>query len=272
MSKVKVNCIHCGKEVERYPSQVRKEVYCSKECYLKYKEENNSVTFECEICDKKTKTTKLAFSKSKHHYCSYECSRKGFSKNYKGENSNFYGCSHSDETKIKISSTKIKANNKGKNNEKYKSKVVLCEICNKEIELPPYRTRNATHHYCSSKCRGIGVGKYQSGTNNPAYNPDKTDNERLIERKYLEYYEWVRLVYKRDNYTCQISNKKGGDMVAHHLNSYNWDKEHRIDINNGVTISKKIHLLFHKEYGYGYNTKEQFEEFKERYLNNEFDV
>lgn len=97
------------------------------------------------------------------------------------------------------------------------------------------------------------------GENHPNYNPDITDQERLEKRKYLKYEHWRISVFTRDNYTCQCCGDcKGGNLVAHHLDGYNWCKERRTDVSNGVTLCEKCHLDFHNIYKYGGNTKEQF--------------
>ncbi|MFW6002734.1 MAG: hypothetical protein ACOCQD_05275, partial [archaeon] len=62
-----------------------------------------------------------------------------------------------------------------------------------------------------------------------------------------------------------------GSIVAHHFYSYADYPELRLDIDNGITIKEGLHIIFHKIYGYGSNNKKQFEEFKERYYNGEFD-
>ena len=147
--------------------------------------------------------------------------------------------------------------------------VVKCDYCNKEFETTPSKSKlHPNHNFCSMSCSNKFNAK--KGEDNPNYNPNLTDEERAVKRTYTEYGEFVKKVLERDNYTCQLSGKRGGKLEVHHLNSYNWDKEHRTDIDNGITLTKEIHRLFHKIYGKKHNTKEQFEEFKHRYHNKEF--
>lgn len=106
----------------------------------------------------------------------------------------------------------------------------------------------------------FGIHRY--GKDNPNYNPNKTDEEREKGRCIIGYKEWRNSVYSRDNYTCQCcGDNKGSNLNAHHLNGYNWDKQHRTDINNGVTLCEECHKKFHSIYGWGNNTKEQFNDF-----------
>ena len=76
----------------------------------------------------------------------------------------------------------------------------------------------------------------------------------------------------------QIFNSSLVDRKLNNLYSGNYDnkdfgnllelfvKKHTLDI--GITLNKEIHKQFHKLYGKTNNTKEQFEEFKSNYLNN----
>lgn len=145
-----------------------------------------------------------------------------------------------------------------------KSIIIKCDYCGKETIKQPNELSGHDNHFCSADCRSKYVkdNKLMSGENNPRYNPNKTQEERERERNYDEYYEWRRKVYERDNYTCQCCGcTESNSFNAHHLNSYDWCIDGRTNVDNGVTICKKCHKNFHKLFGYGNNTKEQYEEF-----------
>ena len=179
------------------------------------------------------------------------------------------------------------------------------EACNKEYELiKKYDTTNPLKGYNSCDGGGVTVGYHHTkeskekmskarigmykGDKNPMYGKERFDikgsknwnwNSNISQEKriygyrrcyILGYDSFIKDTLKTRNYTCELSNKKGGNLVVHHLDCFS-DFPSKIMLSeNVIVITEKIHLLFHKLYGYKHNTKEQFEEFKHRYHNGEF--
>ena len=58
----------------------------------------------------------------------------------------------------------------------------------------------------------------------------------------LEYREWRKAVFKRDNYTCVKCRLKGVYLEADHIRSWALYPELRYDVNNGRTLCKLCHI------------------------------
>lgn len=129
-----------------------------------------------------------------------------------------------------------------------------CECGNYSTPSGTSLTQGATR---SCGCLSVGV-------NSHFYKPELSDEDRIGNRYTLfggKIYVWRKEVYERDSYTCQLCQSSNNKLNAHHLNSWNWAVEERFDVDNGITLCVDCHRNFHKEYGRGDNTKEQFEEF-----------
>ena len=165
-----------------------------------------------------------------------------------------------EETKRKLSEI-----NKGKKlSEKTKqkiSKTLKGRKPSKESRRKMSESQKGKHHSEKTKRklseanRGKHIGK-----DNPNWKGGRTPENQII-RTSLEYYLWRKSVFIRDNFTCQKYGIKGGELVAHHINNFNDFPELRMAIDNGITLSKKAHIEFHKIYGKKNNTREQLEEF-----------
>lgn len=113
------------------------------------------------------------------------------------------------------------------------------------------------------ECRNKKISLALTGEKNYAWRSDLTEEDRKHRRDEGKLRGWRLGVFGRDKYTCQCCGKNKCDLNAHHLDGYNWCIEKRFEVSNGISLCISCHLLFHKIYGKGNNTREQFEEFKE---------
>ncbi|MDG1859741.1 MAG: HNH endonuclease signature motif containing protein [Emcibacteraceae bacterium] len=124
-----------------------------------------------------------------------------------------------------------------------------------------------------------------TGENNPAFGkPNKRiqeQNERVRQDPTLapnwrggiakgrsgRSQHWATQVKDGANNVCDCCGySRKIALEAHHLVSHDVStNEGRFDINNGVALCCNCHKEFHKKYGYGSNTCEQYSEFKENY-------
>ena len=107
------------------------------------------------------------------------------------------------------------------------------------------------------------LGKSHQGKNNPLYNHTLTDDERaatLFQRTSAQYKDIRNKTLKRDNFECVVcsSNER---VVAHHLDGFDKHKDKRFELDNLVTLCGDCHKEFHHTFGYGGNTREQFENY-----------
>lgn len=58
---------------------------------------------------------------------------------------------------------------------------------------------------------------------------------------------WRKAVFKRDNWTCQGCEIRGGSLRAHHKKPWSTHPELRYEIDNGITLCKDCHVPADRE-------------------------
>lgn len=156
--------------------------------------------------------------------------------------------------------------------------ICTCDNCGIEKNIPYHRYIEQINKYNGyTYCHACVLTLFHSKENCHFWKTEKTDEDRYIDRKTLEYRIFVNKVLARDNYTCQCCGYID-DLKVHHLDGYNWYVNGRYDTNNGITLCGACHNNFHSIYGRGDNTKEQFEKWighiviNNEYKNNEYKV
>ena len=149
-----------------------------------------------------------------------------------------------------------------------------CKTCLKEFYTMPSNIRR-NKKYCSRKCY-LSVPKNQSRNKGKHWTltPEQKiryTTQQLGEKNHQwkggisdkrdkpEYKRFLRQVTKRYGKFCIVCGALE-NIKFHHLNAYKRYPDQAMDINNVIPICNKHHYSFHKEYGFGDNTREQFME------------
>ena len=125
----------------------------------------------------------------------------------------------------------------GENNPSWNPNKKKCLDCENIIKRANKTTK---------RCKPCAVA-YYVGEKHPRWNGGSTIDSEII-RNSVQYRNWRKEVFKRDNYTCVICgarNKKGYGHIylnADHIKPFALYPELRLDINNGRTLCYACHL------------------------------
>jgi len=123
---------------------------------------------------------------------------------------------------------------------------------------PFYRKKHSEE--TRNKWRLLRRGK-QSKEKHPNWKGGITPVNNAI-RGSLEYKLWSNSVFNRDCNHCQkCKEKRISKLVSHHILNFSNYVNLRFARDNGITLCRECHKLFHKTYGKKNNNRQQIVEF-----------
>jgi len=153
---------------------------------------------------------------------------------------------------------------------------INCENCGISFEKLP---SNEKKKFCSKRCHFEHISKnplrywkgkkltftpksaFKKGNIPHNYIDGKSRDDDGKARSSVELKAWRKLVFERDNYTCQKCGTRGGILNPHHILNFRDYKELRFDLNNGITLCETHHKEFHKIYSKKGNNRDQLDEY-----------
>lgn len=87
----------------------------------------------------------------------------------------------------------------------------------------------------------IKISESRKGNKHWNWQNGKT-NESRVARNSIEYKNWRKAVFERDDYTCQICRIRGTYLEADHIKPFAKFIELRYELSNGRTLCKPCHM------------------------------
>lgn len=227
------------------------------------KQSNKKVKVICEYCGKITHTSYQSYSNIKSRGEKFPCSIKcAYNKNIE-TNLKKYGVKHTMQRKDVLEKSKRTVIEKyGTDNiaktelfkEKYKNTMttkynVINGFMADEIKEKSKKTMKIKYGVEYNTQREEIKRKFLYGENNPSYVHGRANFRKTC--------------FERDRNKCVVCNSTE-KLHIHHIEARNVNPDLEYVLDNCVTLCEKCHRQFHSMYGNGYNTKQQFEEFKKK--------
>ena len=110
----------------------------------------------------------------------------------------------------------------------------------------------------------INMSNGQRGEKGSNWQGGKEPKNKVI-RKSIEYRLWREAVFARDGWICQKCKSGGGYLHPHHIRNFSEEIDSRFNPNNGITLHKECHKLFHNLYGQKNNNLDQINQFVNKF-------
>lgn len=134
--------------------------------------------------------------------------------------------------------------------------------CGKEREHPSTPSARSCGCLKAEHCRTMDRSNYKRGSAHHRWKGGiENGTELLRKRQHNKYRRWKDAVRARGDWECLVCAQQPPRerLVAHHVNSVDSHPEQIVDPRNGVPLCVECHEDFHNQYGYGNNTRAQFE-------------
>lgn len=112
-----------------------------------------------------------------------------------------------------------------------------CKICKTPIYTQPTQLKYRCRSTCSLTCRKT-LARRRANKRRKSYTKHQID--RLI-RYSPEIEVWRKLVFERDNWTCQECKVRGNYLEAHHIKPFAYFPDLRFELSNGMTLCRPCH-------------------------------
>lgn len=123
-----------------------------------------------------------------------------------------------------------------------------CATCGSLVERFKNRLKTRKVFFCSRQCHALWISINLSGSRSRNWQGGKTSEAYRI-RHSLAYEELRRLVFLRDDYTCQLCLVRGGQLQLDHIKAFARYPDLRLDPTNCRTVCVPCHRTT-DTYGY----------------------
>lgn len=139
---------------------------------------------------------------------------------------------------------------KNRRRERFLKSKIPCPMCGERMS-PTSKTckkctfKNRTHWLKGKRLpdwwKERITNKFEPGEKHWNWKGGTTPKNKLVRQSY-KFKTWRQQIFERDNFTCQVCGKRGGELHPDHILPFSLFPEHRFELDNGRTLCRECHI------------------------------